>query len=56
VLALRVYFVGTNLLLLTRYSGPDPETNVTSDSQVQGLDLGTPPQPRTLQLGLNLTL
>jgi len=56
VQAVRFYFVGTNLLLLTRYSGPDPETNVTSDSQVQGLDLGTPPQPRTLQLGLNITL
>lgn len=54
--ALRVYFTGSNLLLFTKYTGPDPEVNVTSVSQTQGLDLGTAPQPRTLQLGVNLTL
>jgi TonB-linked SusC/RagA family outer membrane protein len=54
--SLRFYFVGTNLLLFTKYSGPDPEANVSANAQTQGLDLGTPPQPRTLQLGVNLTL
>ncbi|MBN9384551.1 MAG: TonB-dependent receptor [Chitinophagaceae bacterium] len=52
----RVYFSGTNLLLLTKYTGPDPEANVTGIETVQGLDLGTPPQPRTIQFGLNITL
>lgn len=56
VQALRIYFVGTNLLLFTKYTGADPEGNVTSNAQVQGLDLGTPPQPTTLQLGVNITL
>ncbi len=52
----RLYFIGTNLLLLTKYSGPDPEANVTALQNVQGLDLGTPPQPRTVQFGINVTL
>jgi hypothetical protein len=52
----RLYFVGTNLLLATKYTGPDPEANVTGIQTVQGLDLGTPPQPRTVQFGLNVTL
>ncbi|KAA2243868.1 TonB-dependent receptor [Chitinophaga agrisoli] len=54
--AVRVYFSSSNLWLLKHYQGPDPEINVTSDPNVQGYDLGTPPQPRTLQFGLNLTL
>lgn len=53
---IRVYFSGSNLWLLKKYKGPDPEVNVTSDPNVQGYDLGTPPQPRTVQFGLNLTL
>jgi len=52
----RVYFAATNLWLLTKYTGPDPEANVTGIGTIQGLDLGTPPQPRTLQVGLNVTL
>jgi hypothetical protein len=48
--------VGTNLLLFTKYTGPDPETNVGGGQDVQGIDLGTPPQPRTVQLGVNITL
>ncbi|POY38967.1 TonB-dependent receptor [Solitalea longa] len=54
--SLRFYAVGSNLLLFTKYSGADPETNVTSNQNAQGLDYGTPPQPRTIQFGLNLTL
>ncbi|PWV49695.1 TonB-dependent receptor [Chitinophaga sp. S165] len=53
---IRFYLSGTNLWLLKKYKGPDPEVNVTSDPNVQGYDLGTPPQPRTVQFGLNLTL
>jgi len=53
---LRFYFSATNLWLLTKYTGPDPEANVTGIQTIQGLDLGTPPQPRTVQFGVNVTL
>lgn len=53
---LRVYFEGTNLFLLTHYMGPDPESNSTGDQNARGIDVGTNPQPRTVQLGLSLTL
>ncbi|MFD2572048.1 SusC/RagA family TonB-linked outer membrane protein [Spirosoma soli] len=56
VASARIYYNGSNLLLLSNYQGPDPEVNVTSSQSVQGYDLGTPPQPRTGQFGLNLTL
>lgn len=52
----RAYVMATNLWLITKYTGPDPEANVTGMQTVQGLDLGTPPQPRTVQFGLNVTL
>ncbi len=52
----RVYYSGSNLWLLSRYQGPDPEVNVTANPTTQGYDLGTPPQPRTAQFGLNITL
>lgn len=54
--SLRMYLMGTNLWLLSRYSGPDPESNVSNDQNVQGLDFGTPPQPRSLQFGLQLSI
>jgi TonB-dependent starch-binding outer membrane protein SusC len=54
--SLRFYFSGTNLFTLTKYTGPDPEVNVTALQNVQGLDLGTPPQPRVIQFGINLGL
>ena len=52
----RLYFIGSNLLWIKKYTGPDPESNVTAVQNVQGLDLGTPPQPRTIQFGINVTL
>ena len=52
----RLYVTGTNLLLFTKYSGLDPESNVANSQNVQGLDFGTPPQPSTYQFGINLTL
>lgn len=52
----RVYFVGTNLLLWTKYTG-DPESSITSNPNAQGLGgFGTPPQPKGFQFGLNVKL
>ncbi|MES2574038.1 MAG: TonB-dependent receptor [Bacteroidota bacterium] len=51
----RLYFTGSNLLLFTKYTGSDPESNLGTGN-IQGYDYGTPPQPRTVQFGLNLTL
>ncbi len=51
----RLYFVGSNLKLWTKYDG-DPESNVTSDPTAQGIgSFGTPPQPIGFQFGLNVT-
>ncbi|RYE04712.1 MAG: TonB-dependent receptor, partial [Sphingobacteriaceae bacterium] len=52
---LRVYVSGSNLALWTKYKGPDPEINVSSSATVLGYDLGTPPVPRTIQVGANIT-
>jgi TonB-dependent starch-binding outer membrane protein SusC len=54
----RIYATGTNLWLLTKYLGPDPEINVASaqsGATVQGLDFAVIPQPRTYQLGINIS-
>ena len=56
VTSARVYYNGSNLWLLSKYQGPDPEVNVTGNQTTQGYDLGTPPLPRTAQFGINLTL
>ncbi|MEH6305924.1 TonB-dependent receptor [Olivibacter sp. CPCC 100613] len=53
---LRVYLQGNNLFTWTKYTGLDPEAAASSDPNEQGIDLGTPPQPRSFQLGINLTL
>ncbi|GAB4035968.1 SusC/RagA family TonB-linked outer membrane protein [Spirosoma gilvum] len=52
----RFYAVGTNLWLLTKYTGLDPESSSSSDPNAQGIDLGTPPQPVGIQGGISLTL
>ncbi len=52
---LRIYFTGTNLLLFTKYTGSDPESNL-GQGNLQGYDYDTPPTPRTIQFGLNVTL
>jgi TonB-linked SusC/RagA family outer membrane protein len=54
--SIRMYFSGSNLHLWKKYQGPDPEINVTANPTTLGYDLGTPPQPRTVQFGVNLTL
>lgn len=53
---LRLYAVGSNLLLLTKYTGLDPESSASSSQNEPGIDLGTPPQPRGLQVGLEVKL
>ena len=53
---LRIYAQATNLFTLTRYTGLDPESAANGNVNQQGIDLGTPPQPRSFQLGINLTL
>ncbi|WP_437917910.1 SusC/RagA family TonB-linked outer membrane protein [Sphingobacterium sp. LRF_L2] len=53
---LRVYVQATNLFTITKYTGLDPESAASSDANQQGIDLGTPPQPRSFQVGVNLTL
>ncbi|PUZ30193.1 TonB-linked outer membrane protein, SusC/RagA family [Chitinophaga costaii] len=50
---LRIYVLGSNLWLHTKYQGPDPESSHGIDPQ--GIDVGTPPAPRSLQVGLNAT-
>jgi hypothetical protein len=53
--SVRIYASGSNLWLWTKYKGPDPEINVSSSATVLGYDLGTPPVPRTFQIGANIT-
>ena len=52
----RVYVQAANLWTLTSYEGLDPEVNVAESNQnVRGIDHATVPQPRSFQVGLNLT-
>lgn len=54
--ALRFYAMATNLITITNYSGVDPEVNtVGNDDNVLGYDQAIAPQPRTLQVGFNIT-
>ncbi len=53
--SLRAYIQGTNLLTFTHYGGLDPEVSSQSGNQnTAGYDWATVPQPRTIQLGVNL--
>jgi TonB-linked SusC/RagA family outer membrane protein len=52
----RLYVTGSNLITLTSYSGPDPESSANSSQNQPGIDLGTPPQPLNVQFGINITL
>lgn len=53
--SLRVSLTGTNLLLITKYTGIDPELNV-SGGNGSGGDGGIYPRTRTFSLGLNVVL
>lgn len=51
----RVYAQGTNLITITKYGGPDPEVSSQSGNQnTAGYDWATVPQPKTIQVGINL--
>lgn len=54
---MRVYVSGQNLLTFTKYPYWDPEVNADSfDSNIaKGNDFYTPPQPRTILVGLNVS-
>lgn len=53
---IRVYLQVTNLFTITKYNGLDPEVSSQSSNQnTGGYDWATVPQPRTIQVGLNLT-
>ncbi|MFL9483476.1 SusC/RagA family TonB-linked outer membrane protein [Chitinophagaceae bacterium LWZ2-11] len=50
--SLRVYATGSNLLVLTKYTGLDPE--VAGSSLGLGIDNGVYPQPRTVTFGVSV--
>ncbi len=53
----RVYVQGANLLTFTKFTGLDPEVSSQSNNQnTAGYDWATVPQPRTILVGLSLTL
>lgn len=51
---LRFYLTGYNLWLLTKYTGYDPEVNV-SNGVTPGIDYNKYPRSRTYTLGVNVT-
>ena len=53
----RVYIAANNLLTFTKYTGYDPEVNTEYTSNVNlGHDFYTPPQARTITIGINFGL
>ena len=53
----RIYLQGSNLLTLTNYTGYNPEVNKnSSDALRPGEDYCSYPLPRTISVGINLTL
>jgi TonB-dependent starch-binding outer membrane protein SusC len=53
----RIYVAATNLFTITNYSGYDPEVNTTYIGNINlGHDFYTPPQARTISVGINIGL
>ena len=50
----RIFVMAENLLTFTSYRGFDPE--ISSGGTSLGIDRGVYPQPRTISVGLNVTL
>lgn len=51
----RIFVAGTNLLTLTDYNGYDPEVNTTYVGNLNlGHDFYTPPQAKTISVGVNI--
>ncbi|MFT3750422.1 MAG: TonB-dependent receptor [Agriterribacter sp.] len=54
--SIKAYVQVTNLLTFTKFKGLDPEVSAQSSSQnTAGYDWATVPQPRTIQVGLNVS-
>ncbi|WP_293904397.1 SusC/RagA family TonB-linked outer membrane protein [Sphingobacterium sp. UBA5670] len=51
----RIYFTGSNLFYITKFSGPSPEPPVDVNNLVTGIYLGTYPTPRSYVLGVQLS-
>ncbi|QIP17327.1 TonB-dependent receptor [Spirosoma aureum] len=51
----RVYIAASNLFRITKYTGLDPEVTTFSSQLQAGTDNANMPQPRTVQIGANLT-
>ena len=49
----RIYFIGKNLVTLTRYTGYDPEVSNT-DPKLAGIDVAGYPQSKMYTFGINL--
>lgn len=50
----RIYIQGQNMFTITRYSGPDPDINIISGSDLDmGVDQFRTPTPRVFMAGLN---
>jgi len=53
----RIYIAALNLFTFTKYKGYDPEVNATYlDAVTLGHDFYTPPQAKTISVGLNIGL
>ncbi len=50
----KIYFQGQNLLILTGYSGLDPEVGYGPNKWASGIDIGNYPLPRNLLIGLQI--
>lgn len=52
---MRFYLSATNLLIITKFDGYDPEvTAFTGNASRRGLDFGTYPLARTVTLGIDV--
>ena len=52
---LRLYATGSNLFVLTPYSGFDPEVSTKGNALTPGVDFGAYPRSRSYVFGLNVT-
>jgi len=53
----RIYVSGQNLLIFSKYPGPDPEVSSNGNStSSQGVDRNTSPNARTITVGVNVGL
>jgi TonB-linked SusC/RagA family outer membrane protein len=51
----KVYINGQNLLIISKYSGYDPDFNSNDGLFSRGYDAGSFPNPRTISIGLDVT-